>query len=426
MNRLIPILITVILLFTAHWVFSQGIWKYYTRADGLAGDSVVAITQDKLGNMWIGTYGAGLSKLDTNGVWTNFFVSRDCTVSIVDLEVDQSNNIWMIYFQLGGIYYLGYYVVKYDGSIFYYYKDPDGEPLGGATSPTTLGQDTSGNIWCGSTEDGIVYRFDGQSWQWEYVPGAGMGGHGAISDIETDRYGELYFAHQGGISTLTKWIWQFYWTYDIAFDRLNHLWFGCSGAGWDLGMFDGENWHNYPTLGHGDATRVAVDSSNNIWAGFGRWAAKFDGANFTFFNSENGMINDYVNEIYVHKKGDIWFATCGGISILHDTITTRVKQQNLSIDENISFALSQNYPNPFNSSTVIKYKLSKKEQVELTIHNLLGKEVRKLINQYQEQGEHEAIWNGADNNFKEVVSGIYIAVLTCGDLKKFIKLTLIR
>ncbi|HEX9974192.1 MAG TPA: two-component regulator propeller domain-containing protein, partial [bacterium] len=330
MNRLIPILITVILLFTVHYAFSQGTWKYYTRADGLAGDSVFAITQDKLGNMWIGTYGAGLSKLDTNGVWTNFFASRDCTVSIVDLEVDQSNNIWMIYFQLGGIYYLGYYVVKYDGSIFYYYEDPDGEPLGGATSPTTLGQDTSGNIWCGSTEDGIVYRFDGQSWQWGYVPGAWAAGHGLISDIETDRYGTLYFAHHGGISTLTKWIRYFYWSFDIAFDRFNRLWFCSYEPGWFLGMFDGENWHAYIT-DQKIVSRVAVDSTNNIWLNYYinggiQGAAKFDGSNFTFFNSENGLVQDRVNEIYVDRKGDIWFASDAGLSVLHDTTVTRVKQ----------------------------------------------------------------------------------------------------
>jgi len=55
MNRLIPILSTIFLLFTVHCAFSQGIWKTYTRADGLAGDSAFCIAQDKLGNMWIGT-----------------------------------------------------------------------------------------------------------------------------------------------------------------------------------------------------------------------------------------------------------------------------------------------------------------------------------------------------------------------------------
>jgi len=428
MNRLMLILTFIIVLCLPYSALPQGTWKYYTRADGLAGDSVIAITQDKLGNMWFGTYLAGLSKLDTTGVWTNFFTSRDCTVSITDFEVDNSNNIWMILFQLG-IYYQGYYVVKYNGSIFYYYEDPDGEPLR-TPSPTTLGQDTSGYIWCGSTEGGVVYRFDGESWQWRYIPGAGAAGHGLISDIETDRYGTLYFAHHGGISTLMKWIRYFYWAFDIAFDRLNRLWFCSYEPGWFFGMFDGENWHTYIT-DQKIVSRVAVDSTNNIWLNYYinggiQGAAKFDGANFTFFNSENGLAQDRVNEIYVDRKGDIWFASDAGISVLHDTTTTRVKQQNIPIDEKMSFALSKNYPNPFNSSTIIAYSLSQAGAVELKIYNFLAKEVRTLINQYQEKGEYEVIWNGKDKNLKEVVSGIYIAVLKCGDFKKSIKLNLIR
>jgi hypothetical protein len=92
MNRIIPILITIILLFTVHSAFSQGIWKTYTRADGLAGDSAFCITQDKLGNMWIGTWGAGLSKLDTNGNWTNYLGGV-----IYDIEIDSLNNKWLAY-----------------------------------------------------------------------------------------------------------------------------------------------------------------------------------------------------------------------------------------------------------------------------------------------------------------------------------------
>jgi flagellar hook assembly protein FlgD len=76
--------------------------------------------------------------------------------------------------------------------------------------------------------------------------------------------------------------------------------------------------------------------------------------------------------------------------------------------------------------TVINYNLSRAGPVELKIYNFLGKEVTTLIDNYQEKGEYEAIWNGKDKNLKEVVSGIYIAILKCGTIKKSIKLTLIR
>lgn len=181
---------------------------------------------------------------------------------------------------------------------------------------------------------------------------------------------------------------------------------------------------------------VAVDSNNNVWIAntgtgypvtefFG--VSKFDGTKFTNFNVEDGLASGYVYDIYVDKKGDIWFATWdGGVSVLHDTVTTNIRQIHPLIQEVKHFSLSQNYPNPFNSNTCLRYNLNTPGQVELSIYNLLGKEVRTLIKQHLSAGEYKTIWDGTDEFGKEVSSGIYIAVLKSSHVQQSIKLTLIH
>ncbi len=72
-----------------------------------------------------------------------------------------------------------------------------------------------------------------------------------------------------------------------------------------------------------------------------------------------------------------------------------------------NFYLSQNYPNPFNPSTKIRYILGKPSKVKMIIYNILGQEIKTLINSYQAQGEYEITWDAKDNFYRDVESGVY-------------------
>ncbi|NIV13716.1 MAG: T9SS type A sorting domain-containing protein, partial [Aliifodinibius sp.] len=54
-----------------------------------------------------------------------------------------------------------------------------------------------------------------------------------------------------------------------------------------------------------------------------------------------------------------------------------------------TYRLLQNYPNPFNPNTVISYQLPVSSKVELTIYNLLGQEIRTLVNTKQSVGVYQ-------------------------------------
>jgi hypothetical protein len=72
------------------------------------------------------------------------------------------------------------------------------------------------------------------------------------------------------------------------------------------------------------------------------------------------------------------------------------------------FSLSQNYPNPFNPTTTIKYALKQRVQVSLKIYDLLGQHVRTLVNDEENAGFKEVVWDGKNDFGQAVASGVYL------------------
>lgn len=73
-----------------------------------------------------------------------------------------------------------------------------------------------------------------------------------------------------------------------------------------------------------------------------------------------------------------------------------------------NYLLKQNYPNPFNPVTTIQYELPQRSNVQVTIYNLLGREVTALISETQEAGIRSVIWNAMDNHGEPVSAGVYL------------------
>lgn len=105
-------------------------------------------------------------------------------------------------------------------------------------------------------------------------------------------------------------------------------------------------------------------------------------------------------------------------------IITGISGQLVSVPQNIT--LYQNYPNPFNPSTSITYVLPTSSTVTLKVYNLLGQEVKTLVDEHQSAGTKSVVWNGRDNSGCLASSGIYIYTLQAGNAVQSQKMLLVR
>jgi len=104
----------------------------------------------------------------------------------------------------------------------------------------------------------------------------------------------------------------------------------------------------------------------------------------------------------------------------------RVQLSNAAGSVPTSYGLSQNYPNPFNPTTEISFDLPKASQVELSIFNVLGQQVRSLVNQSMEAGQHQLMWDGRDGSGSQVSSGVYFYRLSAGSFSETRKMMLLK
>jgi hypothetical protein len=85
------------------------------------------------------------------------------------------------------------------------------------------------------------------------------------------------------------------------------------------------------------------------------------------------------------------------------------------------FSLSQNYPNPFNPVTIIRYGLPKECQVNVTVHDVLGKRVMTLVDANQDAG-----WHQVNLDASRLATGVYFYRIEAGDFRQTRKMMLMK
>ncbi len=103
----------------------------------------------------------------------------------------------------------------------------------------------------------------------------------------------------------------------------------------------------------------------------------------------------------------------------------------VDVDENEnvvdSYNLAQNFPNPFNPTTQISFQIPETDFASLTVFNVLGQEVKTLVNEKIVGGvNHTAQWDGTDINGSKVASGVYFYKLTSGNFTDIKKMVLLK
>ncbi len=86
-----------------------------------------------------------------------------------------------------------------------------------------------------------------------------------------------------------------------------------------------------------------------------------------------------------------------------------------------SFSVQQNFPNPFNPTTTIKYELPQNSFVSIKVYDSIGRELKSLINQYQERGLQQVKFDASG-----LPSGIYYYTINAGNYSATRKMLLIK
>ena len=195
---------------------------------------------------------------------------------------------------------------------------------------------------------------------------------------------------------------------------------------WDGSMYVGEAieyWRN-----HNDLDSVLVESIPDLDPTDNTTVEKF-----TYYN--NFSTTQFVH-FKVNGGGHQWFGSSIGDWVIpivgfnnHDINTNEELldfflnyrlSDFLSIDEvagelPADFILYQNYPNPFNPTTTISYDLPENNFVNITIYDLLGREVKVLVSGELASGYHDVIWDGTNELGQSVSAGVYLYSVIAGN-----------
>ena len=91
-----------------------------------------------------------------------------------------------------------------------------------------------------------------------------------------------------------------------------------------------------------------------------------------------------------------------------------------------NYKLINNYPNPFNPVTTMGYDLPENVHVNITIYDMLGRQIKNIINQTQDAGYRSVRWNATDDYGKPVSAGIYLYQIQAGEFVQTEKMVLLK
>lgn len=224
------------------------------------------------------------------------------------LDIDSDQNAW-----IGTV---GYGLAKFDGTNWTIYNASNSDLPSNTCFVTAF--ESNGDIWEGTMSG--VSMFDGSNW-------TSLLGGGDVWDIEIDSNNHKWVATLGsGLAVYNNISWTYYSTAELGTDGTRSIEiddFGIKWIGTDNGLvkYDGTNWTIYNTsnspIPNNSVISLEIDQDDNIWIGTGGsnntgGLAKFDRTNWTVYTDENSSLpSNYINDLMPDNDGNIWIATGG-------------------------------------------------------------------------------------------------------------------
>jgi len=297
----------------------------------------------------------------------------------------------------------------------------------------------------GGTSANCIAAWDGASWS---ALGSGMGGDYpyvyALTVYDTLLIAGGKFGVAGGISAyrLAAWNGDVWSAAGPGFDSTSGdvrclkvfddclvIGGGFSKAGYTIlnkiAIWDRHSWSSLGSglTGSNAGVFALADYDGRLFCGGSFTVAGATPSNYiamwdgdSWYPLGSGLGNDwpYVNALTTYDNklvvgGD--FALAGGKPSAFIALWTKGYPTDVSEDDKFSlpanYQLSQNYPNPFNPSTTIEFDLPRRSHVSVTVYNVLGREVSRLINRELPIGNHQITWDGSTDSGAHASTGVY-------------------
>ncbi len=291
--------------------YKNGKMETIAIPDGLRGNIVISLSEDKEENLWVGTLGGGLSRV------------KDAPFSIIGKRDGIKGDIVLALFEdRSGKIWAGT-----DGSAVYSIEDGRAtafNPAGFPKNPTlfSVAEDNSGGIYF-SLQDRGIFRFrDGKLDQvgqpilknrtnvlvMHRTPSGdlwmGTVNRGLYS-LKVGRY--QHFSKETGLSSNM--------ILSLASDSKGGLWIGTQDRGIDLLSKEGvRNFGRKEGLSGGEISALYIDKQDFVWAGtFGRGLNLIRNGKATVFTRENGLFDDNIYVILEDNNEKLWMSGNRGV-----------------------------------------------------------------------------------------------------------------
>ncbi|NWG27155.1 MAG: VCBS repeat-containing protein [Ignavibacteriaceae bacterium] len=173
--------------------------------------------------------------------------------------------------------------------------------------------------------------------------------------------------------------------------------------------FNGSSNHHTYELYYIKQNELAAAGENSVYFG----ARTYDLLN-------NGKINILISMDFINKQG----TTGRRFTQIYKPDSTSSVSENVFIpNTNILF---QNYPNPFNPATTVRFSLVEIEDVSIRIYDIVGKEIKLLLDKNLPTGEYIVQWDGKDDEGTILPGGVYFIQMTAGNYRQTIKSVLLK
>ncbi len=278
-------------------------FKNYTSENGLAMDGIACSMIDRAGNLWFGTWGAGVSRFDGK-TFTTFSVAHGLPQGVVRTMVeDHKGNIWFGT-QGGG-------VSCFDGRSFTNYTTRDG-----LANDIVVGSnvDRYGTVWFGTF--GGLCRFDTTASAkhskklFSTITKADGTTVGQVSTICCDKAGNIWFGSSNGLSRFTPNV-------------------DASAAGSSISTFTTSD-----GLVHSGVSTIVEDLFGNIWIGTAQGLSRYNanplagrGNSFTNFTIAHGLPDNTIISLAADSFGNVWVGTEMGMALYRSSAPNSTSSQ---------------------------------------------------------------------------------------------------